>query len=239
MHRRTEELPVESVVWNSWKSKSLSFMLDLRSTRLVSGASLIYSAPESQWIQMFERLNISADDDDNLHETIELLLFGCIAANWNTVIEVEHMMKISYRPCTISSLYHDVFNLQPGRSHNLFPKEKMDTKERNVVNFLESLVKNRINLLWKLSPVILAVAIPTCTESISPFFSRSQLFLSGCRSQLFRSYLLDLEGQLTGCSSASRCCNCLTNEVAHRTCEHLIRLIRFSKFLFLVNMCCG
>ncbi|XP_073135603.1 uncharacterized protein [Henckelia pumila] len=199
MHRRTEELPVESVVWNSWKSKSLSFMLDLRSTRLVSGASLIYSAPESQWIQMFERLNISADDDDNLHETIELLLFGCIAANWNTVIEVEHMMKISYRPCTISSLYHDVFNLQPGRSHNLFPKEKMDTKERNVVNFLESLVKNRINLLWKLSPVILAVAIPTW-------------------SQLFRSYLLDLEGQLTGCSSASRCCNCLTNEVAHRTC---------------------
>lgn len=44
-------------------------MLDKRTIRLVSGASLICSAPEDQWAQIFERLNISAENND-LCETI-------------------------------------------------------------------------------------------------------------------------------------------------------------------------
>ena len=47
------------VTWNRWRSKNLSYLLDKRTVRLVSGASLIFSAPKVQWVHLFERLNIS------------------------------------------------------------------------------------------------------------------------------------------------------------------------------------
>lgn len=38
---------------------------------MVSGASMIFSAPKIQWVQVFERLNASAEcKDDDLCETI-------------------------------------------------------------------------------------------------------------------------------------------------------------------------
>ncbi|KAK6164420.1 hypothetical protein DH2020_001284 [Rehmannia glutinosa] len=115
-----EELPVESIVWSRWRSRSLSYMLDKRTIRLISGANLICSAPEDQRAQMFERLNIS-DEADDLCEAIELLLLGCIADRWGGLIE--HLMSVSYESLTISRLYHEVFNLQLGKSLNLFLKE--------------------------------------------------------------------------------------------------------------------
>lgn len=38
--------------------------------RLVSGASLIFSAPKDKWIQILGRLNVSAETDDDLSEII-------------------------------------------------------------------------------------------------------------------------------------------------------------------------
>ncbi|GFP82954.1 acid phosphatase 1 [Phtheirospermum japonicum] len=90
----TEDMPVEPIVWNRWRSRSLSYVLDKRTIRLLSGANLICSAPENQWTQMFERLNVSAEADE-LSETIELLLLGCIADKWNGVIE--HVMSRLFR----------------------------------------------------------------------------------------------------------------------------------------------
>lgn len=67
---RTEERPIDSAVWNSWKSRSLSYFLDKRTIRLVSGASLLFSAPKSQWIQVFQRMDISSQLEESLCEIV-------------------------------------------------------------------------------------------------------------------------------------------------------------------------
>ncbi|XP_011080106.1 uncharacterized protein LOC105163454 isoform X2 [Sesamum indicum] len=117
-----EELPVEAIVWNRWRSRSLSYMLDNRTIRLVSGASLIFTAPEGQWTKIFGQLNILSDSED-LCETIELLLLGCIADRWSPLIE--HLMSVSYKPLTLSRIYHEVFKLSLGKSLHLFLKESL------------------------------------------------------------------------------------------------------------------
>lgn len=49
----------------------VSYFLDKRTIRLVSGASMIFSAPKMQWLQVFERLNTSADcKNDGLSEIV-------------------------------------------------------------------------------------------------------------------------------------------------------------------------
>uniref|UniRef100_A0A2P2IK78 Uncharacterized protein LOC8266480 isoform X2 n=1 Tax=Rhizophora mucronata TaxID=61149 RepID=A0A2P2IK78_RHIMU len=114
---------VDFVTWDHWKLESLSYFFDKRTVRLVSGASLIFSAPKIQWVQMFEHLNMSAKcKDDNLLATIELLLLGCIASKWNRIIE--HFMSVSYESSTISKLHHDVCNLLPGESQSFCSKEE-------------------------------------------------------------------------------------------------------------------
>lgn len=62
---------VDFITWSRWRSKNLSYLLDKRTVRLVSGASLIFSAPKVQWAQLFERLNISGETrGDDYCETI-------------------------------------------------------------------------------------------------------------------------------------------------------------------------
>ncbi|KAK3007916.1 hypothetical protein RJ639_013736 [Escallonia herrerae] len=68
---RDEGHLVESVIWNRWRIRSLTYLLDKRTIRLVSGANIMFSAPKSQWLQVFERLNITAKiSEDNLCETL-------------------------------------------------------------------------------------------------------------------------------------------------------------------------
>lgn len=62
---------VDFATWNCWKSKNLSYLLAKRTVRLVSGASMIFSAPKIQWEQMFQRMNISLKSSvDDFYETI-------------------------------------------------------------------------------------------------------------------------------------------------------------------------
>ncbi|KAL6564062.1 hypothetical protein OROHE_005302 [Orobanche hederae] len=185
-----EEMPVESVVWDRWRSRSLSYMLDKRTIRLVSGANLICSAPDGKWTQMFERLDMSSEAAD-LSETLELLLLGCVADRWSGV--VEHLMSVTYQSVTISRLYQEVFNLPLGSSFNFFK----NSKEKSIVDYLEVLLSNQLNQLWGLSSVLAAVAIPSW-------------------SRLFRSYLSELEGQFRGNSLAIRRCSCIGDAVEHR-----------------------
>ncbi|KAG6400931.1 hypothetical protein SASPL_137776 [Salvia splendens] len=180
---RGEELPLESDYWNHWRARSLSYMLDKRTIRMISGASLIFSAPEGQWTQVFERLNLPAQNDD-ISEMIELLLLGCVANKWSALLE--HLMSVSYEFPAISKLYHEVISLPPGKSQNFFPNEGlMNSKEKSIVDYLEVLISSKVNQLWQLPPVLAAVAIPSW-------------------SKLFRSYLRELEGQLIGNSLATR-----------------------------------
>ncbi|KAK4407264.1 hypothetical protein Sango_0307400, partial [Sesamum angolense] len=196
------ELPVEAIVWNSWRSRSLSYMLDNRTIRLVSGASLIFAAPEGQWTKIFGQLNILSDTDD-LCETIELLLLGCIADRWSPLIE--HLMSVSYESLTLSRLYHEVFKLSLGKSLHLFLKESfVNCKEKCVVNYLEVLFSSQLKQLWELPPVLAAVAIPSW-------------------SQLFRSYLHELEDQVRGNSLVTRRCSCMAGVMEHRELGHTHR----------------
>ncbi|KAH6813749.1 hypothetical protein C2S51_022767 [Perilla frutescens var. frutescens] len=192
-----EELPLELAFWNRWRTRSLSYMLEKRTMRMISGASLICSVPEGQWTQMLERLDIPAGSDD-FCEMIELLLLGCVADRWNTLLE--HLMSVSYEFPTISRLHHEVFSLPLGKSQDLFLNEGlMNAKEKSVVDYLEVVLSSKVNQLWKLSPVLAAIAIP-------PW------------SKLFRSYLRELEGQLLGNSLATRDCSCVAGTMEHREC---------------------
>ncbi|XP_034891465.1 uncharacterized protein [Populus alba] len=192
---------VDFFTWNHWKSKMVSYFLDKRTIRLVSGASMIFSAPKMQWQQVFERLNTSADcKDDGLSEIVELLLLGRIASQWNCLIE--YATSVSYFSATISNLYYEVCSLLSGRAQGFHSSERAaDSKqESDILEYLARLQGYQLSLLWKQSPVLAAVAIPSW-------------------SPLLRLYLSEIETQFKGDSSAQRCCSCIQDRKQHKDCE--------------------
>ncbi|CAN4093190.1 unnamed protein product [Withania somnifera] len=189
----TEERLISSTVWNSWKSRSLSYLLDKRTIRLVSGASLLFSAPKSQWIQVFQRIDISPQLENSLCEVVELLLLGCVVDRWSFLIDC--LMSTSYEFVTTSKLYNEVHNLvQRGCG-----EEIINSKEKEIIEFLDVFLHNRLYLLWELSPVLAAFAIPSW-------------------SNLFRKYLTELDSQVTGDISLTRSCSSTKERKEHREC---------------------
>ncbi|CAK7349335.1 unnamed protein product [Dovyalis caffra] len=184
----TEQL-VDFVTWNNWKSKMVSYFLDKRTIKLVSGASMMFSAPKMQWLQVLERLTTSVDcKDDGLSEIIELLLLGCIESKWSCLIE--YATSVSYDSVTISKLYYEVCSLLTGRSQGFHSNDRAkDSKENDILEYLARLLGDQLPLLWKQSPVLAAVAIP--------FWS-----------PLLRLYLSEVETQFKGDSSVERFCDC-------------------------------
>ncbi|KAE8660403.1 hypothetical protein F3Y22_tig00116951pilonHSYRG00044 [Hibiscus syriacus] len=190
-----EEL-VDFVTWNQWKSRALSYFLDKRTIRLVSGASLIFSGANKQWRKVFGQLNISEkSSEDDLHETIELLLLGSIASRWNCIIE--HLMSVSYDSVPISKQYHvlasSVFEISQ-------TEEIKKSKEGDILDYLMELLGGQIHLLWKSSPALAAVSLPFWPT-------------------LYRFYLSDIEIQFQGKPSMIRCCNCIQDSNEHKDCE--------------------
>ncbi|TQE09800.1 hypothetical protein C1H46_004574 [Malus baccata] len=148
-----------SMTWNRWKSKNLSYFLDKRTIRLVSGASMIFSAPKIQWVQIFERLNLNisaGSSDDGLCETIG----------------------------------------------------------SDILEYLSGFLGNQMHQLWKVSPVLAAVAIPSW-------------------SPLFRFYLSEIQIQFQGDFSTMRCCNCANDKKEHNDCELAERI--WCLYIFHVN----
>lgn len=190
----TEERPISSTVWNSWKSRSLSYLLDKRTIRLVSGASLLFSAPKSQWIQVFQRIDISSQLEDSLCEIVELVLLGCVVDRWSFLID--RLMLTSYEFVTTSKLYNEVHNLVQRGCR----EEIINSKEKEIIEYLEVFLHNRLYLLWELSPVLAAFAIPSW-------------------SNLFRKYLTELDGQVTGYFSLTRSCSSTKERKEHRECD--------------------
>lgn len=59
----------EFSLWDQWRSRCLSYLLDKRTIRMLSGANLIFTASKVQWIRVFEPLKVSLDvNNDNLLE---------------------------------------------------------------------------------------------------------------------------------------------------------------------------
>uniref|UniRef100_A0A0D9VMJ7 HTH myb-type domain-containing protein n=1 Tax=Leersia perrieri TaxID=77586 RepID=A0A0D9VMJ7_9ORYZ len=49
------------ILWKQWRAKCLSYLLDERTSRIMSGTNLIFNAPKEQWMGLFEQLKVSAD----------------------------------------------------------------------------------------------------------------------------------------------------------------------------------
>lgn len=180
---------VGSLTWKRWKSNSLSYFLDKRTVQLVSGASMVFSSPKIQWLQIFERLNLNdlAGGSDNvLCETIELMLLGCITSRWTSVIE--HLLSVSYDSRTILEQFHDVCDLHYGRSTTLKSKQEViNTQETDILECLSGMLEGQLLHFWKISPALAAVAIPSW-------------------SPLFRLYLSEIQIQVRGDLSTMRFC---------------------------------
>ncbi|GKV01768.1 hypothetical protein SLEP1_g14298 [Rubroshorea leprosula] len=168
----SEETSVDIFTWNQWKSRALSYFIDKKTIRSVSGASLIFSGSKNQWVQVFEQLNISdGNRTDNLLEMVilshpfflfkqELLLLGCITSRWNSL--VEYLMSVSYDSLPVSNQYHLLCNFVFGRSLNFPHKEdSMNSKECGILDHLTGLIGGQLHLLWKISPILVAVSIPS------------------------------------------------------------------------------
>ncbi|PWA93492.1 hypothetical protein CTI12_AA069730 [Artemisia annua] len=154
-----ENHPTASM-WNHWRTKTLSYLLDKRTIRLVSGARMIFSAPKVQWVQVFNRLDMSIEDDTNICETIEVLLVGCISSRWNNVLQ-HFMLNSHLQPLSISALYEGVHNLILKRFQNVdHMHETKNLKEQEIVEYLEVALSNQIHHLWELSPALTAASLP-------------------------------------------------------------------------------
>ena len=72
----------EFLMWKQWRAKCLPYLLDERTIRVLSGASLIFKAPKEQWMKVFEPLKGLAEScHSGLVETMvitHLLAFICI-----------------------------------------------------------------------------------------------------------------------------------------------------------------
>ncbi|KAL5715788.1 hypothetical protein ACHQM5_017562 [Ranunculus cassubicifolius] len=153
-----------------------SIILDKRTVRLVSGAKLIFSAPKVQWLQVFERLqDLNADQEDFL--------------------EMMHFVTVSHRFVSIPNQYQELQNLPQGKSQSLHTEQ-----EDGILEYLTVLLSNQLHILWKLSPILAAMAIPSWLP-------------------LFRLYTIEIEKQFIGDSPTISCCSCIQDEKKHVDCE--------------------
>ncbi|CAN0843834.1 hypothetical protein LINGRAHAP2_LOCUS4070 [Linum grandiflorum] len=193
---RNMELVVDHDKWNHWRSKSVSYFLCKKTVRMVAGANMIFSAPKTQWEQVLKRLY---ECTNNTSETIELMLLGCMADKWSSLIEF--FMSFSCENVTILKMYQDLCNLLPRISEAThFKVEKSSAKELAVLKYMDNFLGNHIQLLWQLSPILVAMAIP--------FWS-----------PVFRLYLSEIEIQLKGKSSTMRCCDSVEDTKKHEECQ--------------------
>ncbi|KAL5712017.1 hypothetical protein ACHQM5_014229 [Ranunculus cassubicifolius] len=196
---KSEEQFTEYNAWIQWRSRNLSYLLDKRTVRLVSGAKLIFSAPKVQWLQIFERLqDLNADQEDFL-EMIEILLLGCVLSKWSSLIQ--HFVTVSHRFISILNQYQELQNLPQGKLQSLHTEQvSTDLEEDGILEYLMVLLSNQLHILWKLSPILAAMAIPSWLP-------------------LFRLYTTEIEKQFIGDSPTISCCSCIQDEKKHVDCE--------------------
>ncbi|KAL1199640.1 hypothetical protein V5N11_019403 [Cardamine amara subsp. amara] len=197
--------PIELLTWNNWQSKGLSYFLSKRTLRLVSGASLIFSAPKTQWREVLRRLRVSVEnDDDTFIEKIELLLLGCVTSRWTHLIE--SIMSVSYKSVTVSEQYEELCKLLLQRSKSLKQNEiALNSKVEEILEYLTEILESRFHQLWKLPSALTAAAIPSW-------------------SPLFALYFGEIEKQLKLDLTTTRCCSCDTNLNEHKDCELVERV---------------
>ncbi|KAK8557623.1 hypothetical protein V6N12_009852 [Hibiscus sabdariffa] len=175
---------VDFVTWNRWKLRALSYFLDKRTIRMVSGASLIFSGANEEWGKVFGQLNISGKSSENdLYEAIELLLLGSIASRWNCIIE--HLMSVSYDSVTVSKQYHVLANSAFEISQSSHQTEEIKkSKECCILDYLMELSGGQIHLLWESSPALAAVSLPIWPTLFRVYLSEIEIQFKGKPSKI-------------------------------------------------------
>ncbi|KAL9282263.1 putative fanconi anemia group F protein [Arabidopsis thaliana] len=191
--------PIELLRWNTWQSKAISYFLSKRTLRLVSGASLIFSAPKAQWVEVLRRLRVSDKNDDDIFIEKILLLLGCVTSRWTHLIE--GIMSVSYKSVTVSEEYEELCKLLLQRSKSLKQNEiALNSKVEEILEYLTEILESRFHQLWKLPSALTAAAIPSW-------------------SPLFGLYFGEIEKQLKLDHSTTRFCSCDKDLNEHNDCE--------------------
>ncbi|KAJ6813302.1 uncharacterized protein M6B38_144965 [Iris pallida] len=197
---KKERFFTELNLWNRWRSRCLTYLLDKRTIRLLSGANLIFRAPKVQWIRILEPLKNSVDvHGENLLEIVEIFLLGFISRRWNLLIE--HFSSHSFNFTPLSKQYSDLCHLlQENSEYVHFKREPMSSKEKEIFEYLVQLLRTQPRILWQVPPVLAAAAFP-------PW------------SILFRMYMDDIEKQFNEASPLNRCRGCRQHGKDHEDCE--------------------
>nr|XP_034577819.1 uncharacterized protein LOC117841531 isoform X2 [Setaria viridis] len=196
---KTPQMIDEFLMWKQWRAKCLSYLLDERTIRILSGASLIFKAPKEQWMKVFEPLkSIEESCQNGLAETMELCFLGLISRQWNPLIE--GFMSHTFCFIPISKQYTDLHQLLQGASPDKCQDRFLDLEEKYIIEYASKSLQSKPSTLWLLPPVLIAAAIPP-------------------RSTLFQIYLAQIDKQFHGAAPADRKCCCRGNGIdQHHNC---------------------
>uniref|UniRef100_A0A0A9H6G5 Uncharacterized protein n=1 Tax=Arundo donax TaxID=35708 RepID=A0A0A9H6G5_ARUDO len=143
----------EFLLWKRWRAKCLSYLLDERTIRIMSGAHLIFSAPKGQWIRVFEPLKSCTEPyQSGLVEIMELCLLGVMSRRWNQLIEGFTLHTFCFIP--ISKQYADLHQLLQGTSQGEREDRLLDLEERDIIEYARQSLQCKPYILWLLPPVM-------------------------------------------------------------------------------------
>lgn len=207
----------KSEVWSQWKNNSLLYLLDGKTLSMVSGASLIFNAAKQQWSQVLESLRGPTEklDECKLLEIVEICFLGLSSRRWKTLIRT--LMSATHQAISVSKMWHDLQIIYRGKSlHQHAEEETIDLERIEVEEYLMQLLTNRVQLLWRMPPVLVA-----CGLSI--------------RSTLFPIYMNEIHKQIDNDVGTTRyfchpnCDKHLECEIGERIwCLYIFQLTRYN-----------
>ncbi|XP_037454010.1 uncharacterized protein LOC119324329 isoform X1 [Triticum dicoccoides] len=197
---RKSQIIDQFLLWKQWRGRCLSYLLDERTVRIVSGSSFIFSAPKEQWMKVFEPLKVSVDScQSGLVEVMEICLLGLISRRWDPLIE--SFVSHAFSSLPISKQYADLHQLLQGTYRGECPDKILNLKENDILEYTRQSLESKPHVLWLLHPVLTAAAIPP-------------------RSTLFEIYLAEIDKQFDEAVSTERKCNCRRYGIEqHDSCE--------------------
>ncbi|RLN07208.1 uncharacterized protein C2845_PM11G22130 [Panicum miliaceum] len=185
---KTSRMIDEFLMWKQWRAKCLAYLLDDRTIRIMSGASLIFKAPKEQWMKVFEPLKSFEESSQNgLVEIMELCFLGLISRQWNPMIE--GFMTHTFCLVPISKQYADLHQLLQGTSQDKCQDKLLDLEEEDILEYASQSLRSKPSILWLLPPVLTAAAVPT-------------------RSTMFQIYLAQIDKQFHEAAPVDRKCCC-------------------------------
>ncbi|KAJ1692384.1 hypothetical protein LUZ63_009082 [Rhynchospora breviuscula] len=193
------EMVEEFLGWKQWRSRCLSYMLNKRTIKMLSGANLIFSAPKEQWLKVIEHLINSSEE--NFLEVMEICLLGKVAKRWNSFVEAFKSKVCDFVP--VSAQFSKVCNIFQGNLSENNPRDMtMDSKENDILDYVTVSLTSQLHKLCLVQPILFSAAIPLWCP-------------------LFKIYMSELEKRFDGTSTIR--CDCTRDEnQLHQRCKPLV-----------------